>query len=182
VKVADLGVAKARGQWRARTRSGELRGKLGYLAPEQLRGNNPDRRADVHALGCVLYLALSGALPYPAEVGSFELVLSGRYRRLHELCPTLPRELCDIVEHALETDREARFPTALALREALETWRERHVIEHGHERIAACVASRLGPFIAARNGRIRSALERHIGKADDPSIDPSGNELTPSAG
>src|SRR3954470_15054914 len=54
VKISDLGVAKARGQWRARTRSGELRGKLGYLAPEQLRGPPADRRADVHAIGCVL--------------------------------------------------------------------------------------------------------------------------------
>jgi eukaryotic-like serine/threonine-protein kinase len=163
VKVADLGVAKARGQWRARTRSGELRGKLGYLAPEQLRGATPDRRADVHALGCVLYLALSGALPYPPEVGSFELVLSGTRRRLSERCPDLPRALCDIVERALETDADARFPTALALRLALEAWRDEQCIEHGHERIAACLNARLGPFIAARNGRIRVALERYVG-------------------
>jgi serine/threonine-protein kinase len=174
VKVADLGVAKARGQWRARTRSGELRGKLGYLAPEQLRGNNPDRRADVHAVGCVLYLALSGQLPYPAEVGSFELVLAGRYRRLEELCPALPRELCAIVTRALETEPEARFPSAFALREALESWRERHVIEHGHERIAACLAQRLGPFIALRNERIRSALELHVGNRE-PEAEPAAS-------
>jgi serine/threonine-protein kinase len=166
VKVADLGVAKARGQWRARTRSGELRGKLGYLAPEQLSGSTPDRRADVHAIGCVLYLALSGALPYPPEVGSFEQVLSGRYRRLDQACPGLPRELCEIVERALATDPSARFSTALELRQALEAWRERQTIEHDHARIAECLAARLGPFIAARNERIRSAFERYVGDAE----------------
>jgi serine/threonine protein kinase len=169
VKVADLGVAKARGQWRARTRSGELRGKLGYLAPEQLRGATPDRRADVHALGCVLYLALSGALPYSPEVSSFELVLAGKYRRLDVLCPELPGELCEIVARALQTDREARFPTALALRQALEGWRSQQGIEHGQDRIAGCVSSRLGPFIATRNARIRATLDRVIRDVGPPS-------------
>jgi serine/threonine protein kinase len=161
VKVADLGVAKARGQWRARTRSGELRGKLGYLAPEQLRGHNPDRRADVHAIGCVLYLCLSGKLPYPPEMSSFELVLSGKYRPLGDECPALPSELHAIVTRALETDREARFPTALAMRQALEAWRSQHSIEHGHDRIAACLNERLGTLIRNRNRRIMEALERY---------------------
>jgi len=167
VKVADLGVAKARGQWRARTRSGELRGKLGYLAPEQLTGGaSPDRRADVHAVGCVLYLALSGTLPYPPELGSFELILSGKYRPLDEARPDVPRELCDIVARALATDRAVRFPTALALREELESWRERQAIEHDHARIADCLSTRLGPFIAARNEGIRSSFERYMGEAE----------------
>lgn len=166
VKVADLGVAKARGQWRARTRSGELRGKLGYLAPEQLRGATPDRRADVHAVGCVLYLALSGSLPYPPEVGSFELVLTGTYRPLETLCPELPRELCAIVSRALESEPEARFASALALREALEGWRATLGIDHGRERIAACLDSSLGSFIDARNARIRAALGRLGGRGE----------------
>jgi len=78
------------------------------------------------------------------------------------VCPTLPRELCDIVAHALATDRAARFPTALALRQALEAWRERHSIDHDHARVADCIAARVGPLIAARNERIRSALERYM--------------------
>jgi serine/threonine-protein kinase len=164
VKIADLGVAKARGQWRARTRSGELRGKLGYLAPEQLRGVFADRRADVHAIGCVLYLALSGALPYPPEVGSFELVLAGRYLRLSERSPGLPDELCAIVARALETEPDARFPSALAVREALEGWLCRQGPPvHGPEPIAECLEARLGPTIRARNERIQVAFERFVG-------------------
>jgi hypothetical protein len=86
-----------------------------------------------------------------------------------------PPALSDIVERALQTDREARFPTALALRQALEGRRERHGIEHGHERIATCLAARLGPFIAARNERIRIALERHIGDGN------AGREMVPGS-
>lgn len=164
VKISDLGVAKARGQWRARTRSGELRGKLGYLAPEQLRGSNPDRRADVHALGCVLYLCLSGALPYPPEVSSFERVLTGKYQPLGELCPDVPEELRDIVTRALQSDPEARFPTALAMRRALEGWRAKQHPEHGHDRIVSCINARLGASIKTRNARIRAAFEEIMGE------------------
>ena len=165
VKIADLGVAKARGQWRARTRSGELRGKLGYLAPEQLRGAHADRRADVHAVGCVLYLALSGALPYPPEVGSFELVLSGRHTRLSERCPGLPSELSRIVSGALATEPEDRFPSALALREALEGWLSLQGAVHGPERIAECLGERIGALIRSRNARIQAAFARFVGEA-----------------
>ncbi len=162
VKVADLGVAKARGQWRSRTRSGELRGKLGYLAPEQLRGKHVDRRADVHAIGCVLYLCLSGSLPYPPDMASFDLVLTGTYPRLGELCPTLSPALTAIVTKALETDPSARFQTALELRAALEQWRREHSREQGWEGIAACLSERLGATIKARNERIREAFARHV--------------------
>ena len=165
VKIADLGVAKARGQWRARTRSGELRGKLGYLAPEQLRGAHADRRADVHAVGCVLYLALSGALPYPPEVTSFELVLSGRYPRLSERCPELPPRLDEIVSRALATEPADRFPSALALREALEDWLSQQGTLHGPELIAGLIEARLGATIRARNARIQGAFERFVGQS-----------------
>lgn len=163
VKIADLGVAKARGQWRARTRSGELRGKLGYLAPEQLRGGVVDRRTDVHAVGCVLYLCLSGALPYPAELACFELVLAGKYTPLAELSPSVPSELCAVVSQALQTEPSARFQTALELREALENWIAKQARQPSQERISACLAERLGPFICARNTRIREAFQSFLG-------------------
>jgi eukaryotic-like serine/threonine-protein kinase len=165
VKIADLGVAKARGQWRSPTRSGELRGKLGYLAPEQLRGDKVDRRADVHAVGVVLYVCLAGVLPYPADSTSFDLLLAGKYRPLEELRPDLPRELGAIVAKALQTAPDARFQTALALRDALETWRAEHACEHGQERIVACLNERLGPIIKSRNDRIRAAFVHHVRNA-----------------
>jgi serine/threonine-protein kinase len=160
VKLSDLGVAKALGQLRAKTRSDELRGKLGYLSPEQLTRGKPDRRADIHALGCVLYQCLSGAMPYPADAASFPLVLAGKYPRLEQLRPGLPRELTEIVAKALETDPAARFQTALELRAALEHWCAQHTREPGRGRVAACLEERLGAHIRARNERICAAFAR----------------------
>jgi serine/threonine protein kinase len=170
VKMSDMGVAKARGQLRAKTRSDELRGKLGYLAPEQIARGTPDRRTDVHAVGCVLYLCLSGALPYPAEASSFHLVLAGKYPRLEQLRPELPQELIQIVAKALETEPAARFQTALALREALEGWRAQHTHEHGQRHIAECLRERLGPGIRSRNERICSAFVQHVQPASPGSL------------
>lgn len=162
VKLSDLGVAKARGQWRARTRSGELRGKLGYLAPEQLRGGPADRRADVHAIGCVLYLCLTGHLPYPADVSSFDLVLKGNYPPLRGLAPAVPAELEQLVGRALQTNPAQRFASAHQLREALETWLDGSVARPRNERIAALLQERAGALIQSRNARIMEAFERYL--------------------
>ncbi len=160
VKVSDLGVAKARGQWRARTRSGELRGKLGFLSPEQLGKGPLDRRADVHALGCVLYLCLSGELPYPPVTDAFDLVLTGAHRPLDRARPELCPELVAIVSKALHPKPEQRYQSAHALREALEGWRARKHIDHDRSLIAECLRARQGALVQERHRRIWSAYER----------------------
>jgi serine/threonine-protein kinase len=153
VKVADLGVAKARGQWRERTRSGELRGKLGYLAPEQLRGEAVDRRADVYALGCVLYLALTGRLPYAADIRAFEQVLSGDYVAPETWMPELPAALLGVLRRALQLDPAQRFETAHAMRRALERFDGALLLDARAAAVADCLTERLGPLIAERNRR-----------------------------
>jgi eukaryotic-like serine/threonine-protein kinase len=163
VKVSDLGVAKARGQWRARTRSGELRGKPGYLAPEQLRGGTADRRTDVHAVGCVLYLCLTGSLPYAPEISAFESLLSGTYQPLHTLSPDVPEPLAAIVARALKSEPAERFQTAHEMRVALEGFCAGGVAEQRSERIAACLRERIGPLIEERNSRILRAFAELLG-------------------
>lgn len=180
VKVADLGVAKARGQWRARTRSGELRGKLGYLAPEQLLGGTADRRVDVHAVGCVLYQCLAGALPYPPEVNSFDSLREGKYKAIEAACPDVPRELAAIVARALRSQPDERFPSAHALREALEDWLARHPRVHGRAHIAACLDERLGTLIRTRNARIAAAFQDLLG-ATGIALDTSDPDTMASA-
>ena len=64
VRLADFGVAKARGQQHKATETGEVKGKLSYMAPEQVTSKAIDRRADVFALGCVLYEACLGVRPF----------------------------------------------------------------------------------------------------------------------
>src|ERR1041384_1833227 len=64
VRLADFGVAKSRGQLHKATETGEVKGKLSYMAPEQVTSKTIDRRADVFALGCVLYEAALGVRPF----------------------------------------------------------------------------------------------------------------------
>jgi serine/threonine-protein kinase len=164
VKVSDLGVAKARGQWRARTRSGELRGKLGFLAPEQLRGESVDRRTDVHAVGCVLYLCITGQLPYPASMRSFELVLEGSYAPIESLLPTVPPDLTPIVARALRSNPDERFQSAHALRAALEAWLAGHSAR-ATASLSRCLYQRVGDLIERRNRRIQEAFDRFVRSA-----------------
>lgn len=123
VKVTDFGIAKARHQLHERTRTGEIKGKFGYLAPEQVRARaTVDRRADVYALGCVLYTSVLGMRPFGNGLEAIPNILEGRFKKPRELRPELPRELEEIILVALASRPEDRFETAEEFREQLETW------------------------------------------------------------
>ena len=67
VRIVDFGIAKALGRT-TRTRTGVVKGKVGYIAPEQLRSQEPDRRSDLYSLGVVLYEMLAGRRLYEGAV------------------------------------------------------------------------------------------------------------------
>src|SRR6185295_13891899 len=79
IKVIDFGVAKARDRHADETSSGILKGKIQYMAPEQAVGKPVDRRADVWAIGAILYRMLSGRAPFEAEnqLATLHLLSSG---------------------------------------------------------------------------------------------------------
>ena len=119
VKVTDFGVAKAALEGRAETQAGVFKGKLAYGAPEQIRAESVDARADVYSLGVVLHEMLSGANPIGAS--ALELALKGL---------PLPRvgthfvgeELPEIIARATAPRPAERYPSALALQQALAGW------------------------------------------------------------
>jgi serine/threonine-protein kinase len=110
VKLSDFGVAKVVGDSAGRGvgPTQGLKGKLGYMAPEQMKSQPVDPRADVYALGVVLYEMLTGKNPMRAG----PIVPP-------PLPPTVPPELAAIVLRAVERDREGRFASAADLREAI---------------------------------------------------------------
>ncbi|MEM9189552.1 MAG: serine/threonine-protein kinase [Myxococcota bacterium] len=125
VKVVDFGIAKMiEDGGRRLTAIGSVVGTPAYMAPEQARGDTVDGRADLYAVGVVLFGALAGRLPYrgkdPGHILQ-DLVDRKRYP-LARFRPDLDPELLTIVETALCHDPDERYPDADAFRRALERW------------------------------------------------------------
>lgn len=122
-KILDFGVALAVGSDRteAGTLAGELIGTIGYMSPEQLGGeaHDVDTRADIHALGVVLYELLAGRLPYEFTGESLAGVIcrirEDRPLPLGSVVPSLRGDLETICAKAIDKDKELRYPTAESL-------------------------------------------------------------------
>ncbi len=124
VRVADFGVARAQSAAidDVTVSPDEIRGKLGYLSPEQVLGERLDRRSDVFTLGVVLWEALCGQRLFPrrdSEAATMRAILEGEIDPIRAHREDCPESLERVVARALERDRERRFRTADELRAAL---------------------------------------------------------------
>src|SRR5690606_34124339 len=121
VKVADFGLAKARGRM-VQTQAGVVKGKLAYMSPEQLRGDDIDHRVDVFGLGIVLFELLTGERLFlgPSDMDTLRRVYEARVPPMQELNPSVHPDLEAIVRRALAKDRDARYSTALELHDDLQ--------------------------------------------------------------
>lgn len=114
VKVVDFGIAKA--EHRAtETRAGTLKGKFAYMAPEQVLGERTDRRADIFALGSVLYEAATGRPLFHGEtdLAILERVKSADLPDLEEHLAHAPAQLCKVIRRACARKPEERYQSAL---------------------------------------------------------------------
>jgi serine/threonine-protein kinase len=120
-RVLDFGIAKARDRIHI-TRGGSVKGKVAYMAPEQLVGAAVDRRTDVYAAGAVLWEALVGRRCFQAEgdLATAEKVKTGAVEPPGAHVAGLPTDLDALVLRALSTDPADRFPTAREMALALE--------------------------------------------------------------
>jgi eukaryotic-like serine/threonine-protein kinase len=121
VKVTDFGIARAEGRL-ADTHSGRMKGKTGYLAPEQVLGDAVDRRADVFSLGVVLYEITTGVRLFAGATDAEALfrIANHTARDPRNDAPDYPAELAAIAIKALEKFPEDRFATAGEMARALE--------------------------------------------------------------
>src|SRR5262249_36112604 len=90
-RITDFGVASAEARLSSPT-AGPLKGKLGYMSPEQPRSEPVDRRTDIYAAGALLWEALTGGRRFRAgpEPEMLALVTSGEYKRPREVNPSVP--------------------------------------------------------------------------------------------
>ncbi len=121
-RVLDFGVAKATGRIQS-TRDGEIKGKLAYMAPEQVKGDpNISRRADLYSSAVVLWEAIAGRRLFQAEndVALLSRVLTGDIPYLSRLVPEVPRAIDDVIRCAMAPDPQDRFASAKEMCLAIE--------------------------------------------------------------
>ncbi len=123
VKVTDFGVARAASAMveQLTGESGVAKGKLAYLSPEQVHGEETDRRSDLFTLGVVLYELLGRKALFRAdnELALARAIVDGRIPDVRETNPDVPDVLATVVSRALERDRTRRFQTAAEMHDAL---------------------------------------------------------------
>jgi serine/threonine-protein kinase len=120
-RVFDFGIAKARGRLQT-TREGQIKGKLAYMAPEQLRGVEVSPSADVYSASVVLWEALAGRRLFEAdnEAALFGMVLEGANHPPSAFNPAIGADLDHIVMIGLAREPGDRFSSARAMASALE--------------------------------------------------------------
>ena len=145
VKLADFGVAKMAERSNA-TASGALKGKLGYMSPEQCLQEHVDARSDVFSLGVVLYEATTGRRAFRAEqpVAVMNRVIDGEWVAPKRFVPDYPEALHQILAKALEVDVEQRWPNAEAMCEALERFATEAGLDIRPEGLASFLQERYG--------------------------------------
>ncbi|WP_005035677.1 protein kinase domain-containing protein [Holophaga foetida] len=118
--LTDFGIAKTT-ESTLHTHTGRMMGTPAYVAPEQALGERVDARADQYALGITLYKALTGCLPFAGDEFLQTLVqrLNQPPTPIQVHAPQMAPALADLIMRALERDREARWPSIAAMKEAL---------------------------------------------------------------
>ena len=165
-RVADFGVAKFARKNMAASSDGSLKGKLAYMAPEYLRGEQIDRRFDVFGLGVVLWEALCGERCFrrKGEADTLQALLTHEPDLISKKVPELGTALDSILACALMKDRAERFQNAAAMAAALESTAGAAQLIAGHVEVAATVKALAGAAIAERRTLVRAKL------ANEPSV------------
>jgi serine/threonine-protein kinase len=181
VKLVDFGIAKALDST-VETRTGVLKGKPAYMAPEQI-GGDVDPRADVFAVGVMVWEAVVGHRMWhkKGDVEVLTNIIKGQIPTLAETKPDAPEQLIRIVDRALSKNREDRYPTAADFQADLEAY----LVSSKTEVSSREVGKVIGELFATERTTTRSTIEQHIaslksGKPVEklPSLRPAQLEST----
>jgi serine/threonine-protein kinase len=169
VKLVDFGIAKAMNQDSSFTENGEIKGKYSYMAPEQVLGEDVDRRADVFSLGITLYLTTTGRHPFKAgdKANVIRAITSDAPAvRPSVYVPGYPAALEAVLMKALAKMPGDRYESAQAMRLALESAVPGAFVPRFEAQVKDYLAKVMGDRAAAR----REALRRFQLAADERVI------------
>jgi serine/threonine-protein kinase len=159
VHITDFGIARAI-ERAVHTATGELKGKLRYMAPEQALGGAIDRRTDFFAMGIVAWEMLSGERYHRGEndLDVLRAAADASYRPLSSVDPATPAPLENILARALAPHPDHRFPTAAAFAQALEGWAWQARELAGAAEVAEIVRALAGERIGKRRHELQEVL------------------------
>src|SRR5262245_47064383 len=175
VKVLDFGIAKAE-ERATKTVGGTIKGKYGYMSPEQCKGKPIDRRSDIFALGIVLYelTTLRRAFKGNDDFETMKRIVAGDVILPSVAVPGYPRELEAIVLTAMANDMNGRFQTAQEMIEALDAFAVRAKLTGSN--------TAMGRFMVQLFGSKREPWVEGIGsertQVSDLADDPEAEEKT----
>ncbi|MDB4976740.1 MAG: Protein kinase [Myxococcaceae bacterium] len=178
-KLVDFGIAKTReGE---ETQLGLIKGKLDYIAPEQLRGEQVDARADVFSLGAILWEVIAGQRfaggRKATDLQKVQARLSAAERKLRSIKPDLPEALEAIVERAIALSPDERFADAASFADALDAYLESQNVRPN----ARVLSAKLSALFASERAELHKVIERQVqrvkeqGRRGEPA---SGSEST----
>ncbi len=161
-RVLDFGIAKVAASSQV-TRQGHIKGKLGYLAPEQFSDGGIDRRTDLYAMGVTLWEMLAGDTLYANKTDkeTISSILSGSRPELDEIRNDLPSGLMEVLDKSLEAEPDERFSSADEFAAALESLGVRAAS-------AREVAEFVKPMCAAELEHRREQIKSAPCPADEP--------------
>ncbi len=179
VKVVDFGIMKAVGK-RSSTLTGQLRGKIAYMSPEQARGKSIDHRTDLFALGAVLWELTTGERLFTGDNESAILtrVLECEVPDPQSLRADLPDGVADVIRKALSRDREDRYESAQDMLRDIRTQLRRLDPEIDPRQDLSAEMER---YFTRRIEYIRAAVRRRAGSEPRP-LRPSDRELMAGVG
>jgi hypothetical protein len=160
VKLTDFGIAKIGGQ-ATTTTAGMLKGKFGYMSPEQSLGQPVDARSDVFSLGILLYETTTGHRAF-FGANAFSVmnkVIEGEYTAPGELVAGYPERLQSIVARCLMPEPEQRYPDVAALRRELEVFAATIALADRDE-LAAFMRALFGDPVAPDLWSVEASTER----------------------
>ena len=145
VKLTDFGIAKASEQT-SRTLEGRIKGKVGYMSPEQCRGESVDRRSDIFALGILLYELTTSMRAFYSQndFATMARITRAEYVKPSEHDPSYPPALEQIIARALAKDPADRYATAAEVRDAIEDHARTEQLALGEAELAAHMRATFG--------------------------------------
>jgi serine/threonine-protein kinase len=178
VKLVDFGIAKAAGT--TETAHGVFKGKVAFMAPEQVRAENVDRRADLFAAGIVLWESVTGRhlMAESTPAATLYNLMTKEIPRASEVNPNVPAELDDIIERALRRDVSERYQTAKEMRDDLEAF----IVSSGgvrHEELGEIAKTLFADTREKVQAQIRSQLATlSLGRTESHQQRPSSGQPT----